>query len=52
MGAVAGDRAIHPDGTVLFPRTGCEELLQEVFGLGTEAHDDLVDALASGDRTC
>jgi predicted phage terminase large subunit-like protein len=33
------------NGTVLFPRTGCEELLQEVFGLGTEAHDDLVDAL-------
>jgi len=33
------------NGTVLFPRTGCEELLQEVFGLGTEAHDDLVSGL-------
>lgn len=33
------------NGTVLFPRTGCEDLLQELFGLGTEAHDDLLDAL-------
>ncbi|HEY5259279.1 MAG TPA: hypothetical protein VIJ46_01435 [Rhabdochlamydiaceae bacterium] len=33
------------NGTVVFPRTGCEELLQEVFGLGTEAHDDLVSGL-------
>lgn len=33
------------NGTVLFPRTGCEQLLGQVFNLGVEAHDDLVDAL-------
>lgn len=32
-------------GLVLFPRTGCEELLQEIFGLGAESNDDLVDGL-------
>jgi predicted phage terminase large subunit-like protein len=33
------------NGTVLFPRTGCEQLLAQLFGFGVEAHDDLVDAL-------
>ncbi len=33
------------NGTVLFPRTGCEELLGQVFNLGVESHDDLVDGL-------
>jgi len=33
------------DGTVLFPEFGCEELLQQLLGFGSEEHDDLVDAL-------
>ena len=33
------------NGTVLFPRTGCEEMLGEIFNLGIESHDDLCDAL-------
>ncbi len=33
------------NGTVLFPRHGCEELLGQLFNLGVESHDDLVDAL-------
>jgi phage terminase large subunit-like protein len=33
------------NGTVLFPRTGCEEMLGEIFNLGVESHDDLCDAL-------
>lgn len=32
------------NGTVLFPRTGCEELLQQIFSLGWGGHDDLCDA--------
>ena len=32
-------------GRVLFPITGCESLLQQLFGFGREAHDDQVDAL-------
>ena len=32
------------NGSVLFPRTGCEELLGQVFNLGVETNDDLVDA--------
>ena len=32
------------NGTVLFPRTGCEELLGQIFNLGVESHDDLNDA--------
>jgi len=35
------------NGTVLFPRTGCEDLLQQIFGFGTEEHDDLVDGLTN-----
>jgi phage terminase large subunit-like protein len=33
------------NGTVKFPRTGCETLLRQVLGFGAEKHDDLVDAL-------
>lgn len=32
-------------GIVRFPRTGCEDLLAQLFGFGVESHDDLVDAL-------
>src|ERR1017187_8083097 len=32
--------------TVLFPRTGCEQLLAQLFGFGVEAHDDLVDGFS------
>lgn len=32
-------------GTVLFPETGCEDLLIQLIYMGTERHDDLVDAL-------
>ena len=31
--------------TVLFPRSGCEQLLGQVFNLGVESHDDLCDGL-------
>jgi len=33
------------NGTVLFPRSGCEQLLGQVFNLGVEAHDDACDAM-------
>lgn len=33
------------DGTVVFPEYGCEELLEQLLGFGSEEHDDLVDAL-------
>jgi predicted phage terminase large subunit-like protein len=33
------------NGTVKFPRTGCEALIQQLLGFGVEKHDDLVDAL-------
>jgi predicted phage terminase large subunit-like protein len=32
-------------GHVLFPRKGCEQLIQQIMGFGVEKHDDLVDAL-------
>ena len=32
-------------GVVKFPRTGCEQLLGQLLGLGVETHDDAVDAL-------
>lgn len=35
------------NGTVLFPRTGCEELLGQIFNLGVESHDDLCDGLTT-----
>lgn len=34
------------NGTVLFPKTGCEDLIAQVLGFGIEDHDDLVDSLA------
>lgn len=33
------------NGTVKFPRKGCELLIQQLLGFGIEKHDDLVDAL-------
>lgn len=33
------------NGTVLFPRKGCEELFSQLIYFGQESHDDLVDAL-------
>lgn len=33
------------DGTVLFPEFGCEDLIEQLLGFGSEEHDDLVDAL-------
>lgn len=35
------------NSTVLFPRHGCEELLGQMFNLGVEKHDDLVDGLTT-----
>jgi predicted phage terminase large subunit-like protein len=32
-------------GIVKFPRTGCEQLLTQLLGFGSEKHDDAVDAL-------
>jgi hypothetical protein len=32
------------NGTVKFPRTGCEQLITQLVGLGIEKHDDLCDA--------
>jgi len=32
------------NGTVLFSRKGCEDLIGQLLGFGIEAHDDLVDA--------
>ena len=31
-------------GKILFPRTGCEDLIIQLIHFGIEAHDDLVDA--------
>ena len=33
------------NGTALLPRSGCEQLLAQMFTLGVAAHDDLKDAL-------
>jgi predicted phage terminase large subunit-like protein len=33
------------NGTVKFPRKGCEQLLTQLLGFGGEKHDDAVDAL-------
>lgn len=35
------------NGTVLFPRTGCEKLIQQLLNFGSEDHDDLVDGLVN-----
>lgn len=34
-------------GMVLFPETGCEELIAQLVGYGVEKHDDLMDALTT-----
>ena len=34
------------DTHVLFPETGCEELIEQLIGFGKEKHDDLADAFA------
>ena len=42
----SGLQAVEPyikNGTVLFPRSGCEELFGQLFNLGVESHDDLCD---------
>ena len=33
------------NGTVIFPRKGCESLIQQLTYFGIESHDDLLDAL-------
>ncbi|MDD5751237.1 MAG: hypothetical protein PHS73_01825 [Candidatus Peribacteraceae bacterium] len=33
-------------GNVLFPRHGCEELINQLLNFGIESHDDLADAFA------
>jgi len=33
------------DGTVMFPETGCEDLIERLVNFGIEEHDDDVDAL-------
>lgn len=33
------------NGTVLFPRKGCEDLLNQLLGFGVESKDDMVDAM-------
>jgi predicted phage terminase large subunit-like protein len=33
------------NGTVLFPRVGCEQLLGQIFNLGVDSHDDLCDSM-------
>lgn len=35
------------NGTVLFPRSGCEQLLGQIFNFGVESHDDLMDGLTT-----
>lgn len=35
------------NGTVLFPKTGCEKLIQQLLNFGNEDHDDLVDGLVN-----
>lgn len=32
------------DGAILFPKKGCELLINQLLGFGSEKHDDLVDA--------
>ena len=33
-------------GQILFPMTGCEELIEQLIGFGKEKHDDLADAFS------
>ena len=32
------------NGVILFPKKGCEELINQIVGFGVEKHDDLMDA--------
>lgn len=32
------------NGVILFPKTGCEALINQIVGFGVEKHDDLMDA--------
>ena len=34
------------NGTILFPETGCERLIEQIVGFGVEKHDDLADAFS------
>lgn len=34
-------------GIIVFPKTGCERLIQEMLDFGMELHEDLVDALGT-----
>ncbi len=34
------------DGRILFPESGCEELIDQLLGFGKEKHDDLADAFS------
>lgn len=34
------------EGKILFPETGCEELIEQLLGFGKEKHDDLADAFS------
>jgi len=34
------------NGTVVFPRSGCEQLFAQMFNFGVEAHNDLLDGMA------
>ncbi len=34
------------EGRVLFPKNGCEELIQQLLGFGKEKHDDLADSFS------
>lgn len=46
----SGLRTVAPlikNGTVLFPRNGCEEPLGQVFNLDVESHDDLCGGLTT-----
>ncbi len=35
------------NGSILFPRTGAENLIQQLVGFGVEKHDDLADAFST-----
>lgn len=35
------------NGTVLFPKTGCEKLINQILNFGNEEHDDLVDGIVN-----
>ncbi|MGH9857548.1 MAG: hypothetical protein ACRD4B_06860 [Acidobacteriota bacterium] len=34
------------NGIILFPKKGCEELIDQITGFGIEKHDDLADAFS------